>query len=75
MGLFTKRPDDPGPWASLPGEPLDQDAVDAIDGGATLDPLEVGLGAQTTSIVFPVAPDASTGSATEDSAPEEPADP
>ena len=56
MGLFTQKPDDPGPWASLPGEPLDQDAVDELDAGAAVDPLEVGLGAQTTSIVFPVAP-------------------
>ena len=56
MGLFTQKPDDPGPWASLPGEPLDQDAVDELDGAAAVDPLEVGLGAQTTSIVFPVAP-------------------
>lgn len=56
MGLFTQRPDDPGPWASLPGEPLDQDAVDTLDGAVTVDPLEVGLGARTTSIVFPVAP-------------------
>ncbi len=56
MGLFTQRPEDPGPWASLPGEPRDQDAVDTIDGAATIDPLDVGMGAQTTSIVFPVAP-------------------
>lgn len=56
MGLFTQKPDDPGPWASLPGEPLEQDAVDTLDGPAAVDPLEVGLGAQTTSIVFPVAP-------------------
>ena len=56
MGLFTQRPDDPAPWASLPGEPLDQEAVDALDGAATVDPLDVGMGAQTTSIVFPVAP-------------------
>lgn len=56
MGLFTQKPDDPGPWASLPGEPLEQDAVDRLDGAAAVDPLEVGLGAQTTSIVFPVAP-------------------
>lgn len=56
MGLFTQKPDDPGPWASLPGEPLDQDAVDRLDDTVAVDPLEVGLGAQTTSIVFPVAP-------------------
>jgi hypothetical protein len=56
MGLFTQKPDDPGPWASLPGEPLDQDSVDELDAGTALDPLEIGLGAQTTSIVFPVAP-------------------
>lgn len=57
MGLFTQRPEEPGPWASLPGEPLDPDAADRLDDANTaVDPLEVGLGAQTTSIVFPVAP-------------------
>lgn len=61
MGLFTQKPDDPGPWASLPGEPLDQDAADRLDDPeSAVDPLEVGLGAQTTSIVFPVAPEDAT---------------
>ncbi|GAB3631965.1 hypothetical protein ACNPNP_15080 [Microbacterium sp. AGC85] len=70
MGLFTQKPDDPGPWASLPGEPRDQDAVDELDGTATVDPLEVGLGAQTTSIVFPVAPVLEDGAEQTDGEPE-----
>ncbi|MGO2050315.1 MAG: hypothetical protein ACTH2E_07610 [Microbacterium sp.] len=56
MGLFSQRPEEPGPWASLPGEPLEKDAVDDLDDTASVDPLEVGLGAETTSITFPVDP-------------------
>jgi len=70
MGLFTQKPDDPGPWASLPGEPRDQEAVDELDSTATVDPLEVGLGAQTTSIVFPVAPVLEDGAEQTDGEPE-----
>ncbi|WP_426185887.1 hypothetical protein [Microbacterium sp. TWP3-1-2b2] len=70
MGLFTQKPDDPGPWASLPGEPLDQDAADTLDGAAAVDPLEVGMGAQTTSIVFPVAPVLEEGAEQTDGEPE-----
>lgn len=70
MGLFTQKPDEPGPWASLPGEPLDQDAVDSLDGAAAVDPLEIGLGAQTTSIVFPVAPVLEDASEQSDGEPE-----
>lgn len=71
MGLFSQRPEDPGPWASLPGEPRDQDAVDTLDADETVDPLEVGLGAQTTSIVFPVAPVLEDGADQTDAEPDE----
>lgn len=74
MGLFTQRPEEPGPWASLPGEPLDQDAADALDGATTVDPLDIGLGAQTTSIVFPVAPVLEDGAEQTDGEPDESAD-
>lgn len=57
MGLFAQRPEEPGPWASLPGEPLDEDAVGEPGGpDIAVDPLEVGLGAETTSIAFPADP-------------------
>lgn len=68
MGLFTQKPEEPGPWASLPGEPLDPDAVDKLDGASSVDPLEVGLGAPTTSIAFPVAPVAEDGTEPSDPA-------
>lgn len=71
MGLFSQRPQDPGPWASLPGEPRDPDAVDTLGVEETVDPLEVGLGAQTTSIVFPVAPPAPEAAETADAQPKE----
>lgn len=56
MGLFSQRKDEENTWAALPGEPLEHDAVDDLDDTAPVDPLEVGLGAQTTSITFPVDP-------------------
>lgn len=57
MGLFSQRQDQENTWAALPGEPRDgQDAAETLDAASAVDPLEVGLGAQVTSIVFPVAP-------------------
>ncbi|MGO2931877.1 hypothetical protein [Microbacterium sp.] len=35
---------------------MEKDTVDDLDDTAPVDPLEVGLGAQTTSITFPVDP-------------------
>lgn len=57
MGLFSQRKDEENTWAALPGEPRDgQDAADTLDTAPAVDPLEIGLGAEVTSIVFPVAP-------------------
>ena len=58
----------------MPGEPLDQDAADALDGATTVDPLDIGLGAQTTSIVFPVAPVLEDGAEQTDGEPDDSAD-
>lgn len=57
MGLFSQRQDEENTWAALPGEPRDgQGAADTLDAASAVDPLEVGLSAQVTSIVFPVTP-------------------
>jgi len=57
MGLFMQKPEEENAWAALPGEPREaKDAADTLEVAAALDPLDIGLGAQTTSIVFPIAP-------------------
>lgn len=58
MGLFQQRPTEKEAWAAIPGEPLaSDDAADTLDAPAA-DPFDIGLGAQYTSVVFPVAPPA-----------------
>lgn len=55
MGLFTQKPQEPSAWAALPGEPLDEtNPTERLDEAPTLDPMDVGLGAQYSTIVFPV---------------------
>ena len=55
MGMFTQRPEDPGAWAALPGEPeREEDAADTLPAASDTDLLDVD--ANYTSIVFPVAP-------------------
>lgn len=58
MGLFSERSDEEqNVWAGLPSEPRDtNDVADVL--APAVDPLTLGLGAQVTSIVFPVAPPA-----------------
>lgn len=62
MGLFTQKPQEPSAWAALPGEPLDEtNPTERLDEAPAVDPMDVGLGAQYSTIVFPVkapAPDA-----------------
>ena len=56
MGVFSERPEEEKQdWAGLPSEPRDHDAVDQLDATPSLDPLSVGLGAQYSTVVFPVA--------------------
>ena len=56
MGVFSERPEEEKQdWAGLPSEPRDHDAVDQLDAAPSLDPLNVGLGAQHSTVVFPVA--------------------
>ena len=74
MGLFTQREEDENTWAALPGEPRGpRDAAEVLDTAPVADPMEVGLGAQYTSVVFPVAPPAPEASDASDAAPKDPA--
>ncbi|WP_404474491.1 hypothetical protein [Microbacterium aerolatum] len=73
MGLFSQRKDEENTWAALPGEPRGpQDAAEVLDAASPIDPLEVGLGAKYTSIVFPVAPPAPEAADASDGEPEDP---
>lgn len=54
MGLFTQKPQEPGAWAALPGEPLETSASERLDEAPAIDPMDVGLGAQYSTMVFPV---------------------
>jgi hypothetical protein len=56
MGLFSQKQQDPGAWAALPGEPLDEQANERLDEVPTVDMTDIGLGAKYTTMVFPVAP-------------------
>lgn len=72
MGLFSQRKDEENTWAALPGEPrAPQDAADVLDTSSGIDPLEVGLTANYTSIVFPVAAPAPEAADTADAAPKD----
>lgn len=60
MGLFQQRPEEEEKQWALPSEPHERGASDVLDTAPELDPLSIGLGAETggsvSSIVFPVAP-------------------
>lgn len=71
MGLFQQGPkEELQDWAGLPSEPRKTEAADVLDETPALDPLAIGLGAQVTSIVFPVAPPAPDAVSIENSEPE-----
>lgn len=56
MGLFTQKPQEPSAWASLPGEPLDEtNPSERLDEAPSIDPMDVGLSAQYSTVVFPLA--------------------
>lgn len=60
MGLFQQRPEEEEKQWALPSEPLERGESDVLDSAPALDPLSIGLGAETgadvSSIVFPVTP-------------------
>lgn len=71
MGLFQQREEDENTWAVLPGEPRDaKDAAGTLEVAAPIDPFGIDLGAQVTSIVFPVAPVLEDGASTENREPD-----
>ncbi|WP_046013190.1 hypothetical protein [Microbacterium sp. SA39] len=74
MGMFEQRKEEENQWAGLPSEPLDRGAADVLDTAPPVDPMALGLGAQVTSIVFPVAPQVPDAVSTENSEPEDETD-
>lgn len=60
MGLFQHRKDDEENQWTLPSEPLVREGADVLDEAPSVDPMALGLGADVSSIVFPVAPVPST---------------
>lgn len=60
MGLFQLKPEEQENQWVLPSEPLERSESDVLDTAPVVDPLSIGLGAETSgdlsSILFPVAP-------------------
>jgi hypothetical protein len=62
MGLFQQKPEEQENQWVLPSEPLERSEADVLDTAPVVDPLSIGLGAETSgdlsSVLFPVAPPA-----------------
>lgn len=58
MGLFSQKQQEPSTWAALPGEPLDEAKNERLEEVPNADLMDIGLGANYTTVVFPVAPPA-----------------
>lgn len=60
MGLFQQKPEEQENQWVLPSEPLERTEADVLDTAPVVDPLSIGLGAETSgdlsSVLFPVAP-------------------
>ncbi|MBS1697796.1 MAG: hypothetical protein JST25_05255 [Actinobacteria bacterium] len=56
MGMFTQKPEEPSPWAALPGEPLDRDETDLLPAPPSADPLGLGPTTSAASIAIPLPP-------------------
>ena len=58
MGLFQQRPEEEERvWAGLPSEPRDiENPAERLDEAPSLDLMDIGVGAQYSTMVFPVAP-------------------
>lgn len=67
MGLFSQKQQEPSAWAALPGEPLDEEKNERLDEAPSMDLMDIGLGALSTSTVIPVAPPAPEASDTSES--------
>ncbi|UWF77626.1 hypothetical protein [Microbacterium neungamense] len=71
MGVFSERPEQQRQdWAGLPSEPYDvTDPPERLDEAPRLAPDDLGLGAQYSSVVIPVAPPAPEAADASDSGP------
>lgn len=74
MGLFQQKPEEQENQWVLPSEPLERSEADVLDTAPVVDPLSIGLGAETSgdlsSVLFPVAPPAPEAVSTENREPE-----
>ncbi len=74
MGLFQQKPEEQENQWVLPSEPLERTEADVLDTAPVVDPLSIGLGAETSgdlsSVMFPVAPPAPEAVAAESGEPE-----
>lgn len=75
MGLFQQKPEEEENQWVLPSEPLERSESEALDTAPVVDPLSIGLGAETSgdlsSVLFPVAPPVPEATATENREPED----
>jgi hypothetical protein len=74
MGLFQQKPEEQENQWVLPSEPLERTEADVLDTAPVVDPLSIGLGAETSgdlsSVLFPVVPPAPEADATESGEPD-----
>ncbi|MGW9159033.1 hypothetical protein [Microbacterium sp. NPDC055665] len=74
MGLFQQKPEEQENQWVLPSEPLERTEADTLDTAPVVDPLSIGLGAETSgdlsSVLFPVAPPTPEAVTTESREPE-----
>lgn len=75
MGLFQQKPEEQENQWVLPSEPLERPESDLLDTAPVVDPLSIGLGAETSgdlsSVLFTVAPPVPDATATENREPED----
>ena len=75
MGLFQQKPEEEENQWVLPSEPLERDEAEVLDTAPVVDPLSIGLGAETSgdlsSILFPVAPPPPAATPIENSDPDD----
>lgn len=74
MGLFQQKPEEQENQWVLPSEPLERTEADVLDTAPVVDPLSIGLGAETSgdlsSVLFPVVPPAPEADASESGEPD-----
>lgn len=75
MGLFQQKPEEEENQWVLPSEPLERSESEVLDTAPVVDPLSIGLGAETSgdlsSVLFPVAPPAPEATTTENREPDD----